>query len=357
MGKTVIQELEIPRVSKNGVHSNHSQLKEFLGKYIDPFQVESLRWMDSNHEEDIPDIKTGDSGLVNTHRINDIRWLNKFFEKVNREINHDHYFVIALETLQSRRKRILNKFPRFISYPYYILDCFLKRVLPKWKPTRKIYFSITNGRNRVISLTEALGRLVCCGFDIVAYQAVGYHTFIITSKVKPPAYDMQPTYGAFVKLNRIGREGRFFRVFKLRTMHPYSEYLQDFVFEKFDLTEGGKFKNDFRMTGWGGFFRKYWLDELPMFINFFKGEMKLIGVRPLSEHYFNLYPEELRMMRIRTKPGLIPPFYADLPKSMEEIQSSERRYLEAWLEKPIRTDLRYLGKVIVNIVFKGARSG
>lgn len=111
------------------------------------------------------------------------------------------------------------------------------------------------------------------------------------------------------------------------------------------------------MTSWGSFLRKYWLDELPMFINFFKGEMKLVGVRPLSLHYFNLYPEGLQMLRIRTKPGLIPPFYADLPKTMEEIQASEQRYLEQYNKHPIRTDLKYLGKVFINIAIRGARSG
>jgi lipopolysaccharide/colanic/teichoic acid biosynthesis glycosyltransferase len=357
MGSIIIKETEIPRIPILHTNSNQPKLREFLCAHIDPFDVDSLRWMDSNLEEDIPEIKTSDAGLVNTRRMNDIRWVNKFFEKVNREMENGRYFVVTLETIQFRRKRILNKFPKVISYPYYWLDFILKRVLPKTKPTRKIYFAITKGRNRVVSLTEALGRLICCGFEVVTYTNAGHHTCIIARKVKPPVYDMQPTYGALVKLNRIGRNGKMFRVFKLRTMHPYSEYLQDFIFQQFDLSEGGKFRNDFRMTGWGGFLRKYWLDELPMFINFFMGDMKLVGVRPLSEHYFNLYPEDLRMMRIRTKPGLIPPFYADLPKSMEEIQASERRYLEQYNKQPIRTDLRYLGKVFINIAFRGARSG
>ncbi|TVP97691.1 MAG: sugar transferase [Balneolaceae bacterium] len=356
MGNDIIKELEIPRISSTKVDSYQASLKTFFLKHLDPLSVESLRWMDSNTDDDIPEIKQADSGLVNTHRINDIRYVNKFFEKVNREMENDRYFVIVLETMHSRRKRILNKFPRVISYPYYVLDFILKRVLPKTKPTRKIYFAITKGRNRVISLTEALGRLTCCGFEIIAYQSVGYHTCIITRKVKPPAYDMQPTYGALVKLNRIGRNGKFFRVYKVRTMYPYSEYLQDYVFDKFDLEQGGKIRNDFRMTTWGSFLRKYWLDELPMFINFFMGDMKLVGVRPLSEHYFNLYPEDLRMMRIITKPGLIPPYYADMPNGLEEIQASERRYLEQYNKHPIRTDLKYLGKVFINIAFRGARS-
>ena len=44
---------------------------------------------------------------------------------------------------------------------------------------------------------------------------------------------MNPTYGPFVKLKRVGREGQLIKVYKLRTMHPYAEYLQEYVyFEK-----------------------------------------------------------------------------------------------------------------------------
>jgi len=50
---------------------------------------------------------------------------------------------------------------------------------------------------------------------------------------------------------------------------------------------------------------------------------------------------QLLALRRRVKPGLLPPFYADMPRTLEEIQASERRYLEAYLERPLRTQLRY----------------
>lgn len=77
------------------------------------------------------------------------------------------------------------------------------------------------------------------------------------------------------------------------TMHPYSEYLQRYVFEKNSLQEGGKIKDDFRVTYWGRIMRKLWIDELPMFINFFKGDLKLVGVRPLSTHYLTFMMKNL----------------------------------------------------------------
>ena len=139
-------------------------------------------------------------------------------------------------------------------------------------------------------------------------------------------------------------------------MHPYSEYIQDYLYKIHDLQDGGKFKNDFRITSWGAFCRKVWLDELPMFINFMKGEMKLFGVRPLSRQYFDLYRPDVRFRRIRYKPGLIPPYYADLPGDLDAIQASELKYLDSYDKRPVFTDLRYLTKSIWNILFRKARS-
>ena len=84
--------------------------------------------------------------------------------------------------------------------------------------------------------------------------------------------------------------------------------------------------------------------------------MKLIGVRPLSKHYLSLYDDDLKELRVKVKPGLVPPFYADMPKTLEEIQDSERRYLYAYLKSPIGTDIKYFFKTFYNIVIKRARS-
>ena len=139
-------------------------------------------------------------------------------------------------------------------------------------------------------------------------------------------------------------------------MFAYSEYLQDYVYNNNNLQVGGKFRDDYRITDWGRWLRKTWLDELPMLINVFKGQMKLVGVRPLSEQYFELYDPDLRAMRIKFKPGMLPPFYADLPKTLEEIQNSERRYLEAYEKHPFRTNWKYFWKIVGNILFRHKRS-
>jgi len=92
-------------------------------------------------------------------------------------------------------------------------------------------------------------------------------------------------------------------------------------------------------------------------INLLKGDIKPVGVRPLSQTFFETYPEDLQEERIKSKPGLIPPYYADMPRNMDEVYDSEKRYLEKYQKAPLRTDIAYFFKAFKNIIFKGAKSG
>ena len=294
--------------------------------------------------------------IINLKRVNDIRRINKFFESVNAKIPIGGIFISRAETYLSRKQRILNKSLFPFNWVHYSADVMLKRVLPKVPLTKKAYFWMTKGKNRVLSVAETYGRLYSCGFEIIDEQYISGDLYFVVRKTKQPFFPENPTYGPLITLKRHGKDGKLFNVYKLRTMHAYSEYLQEYVFKKNKLEEGGKFKDDFRVTTEGKFFRKFWLDELPMVLNIFKGDMKIVGVRPLSSHYFNLYSEELKEKRIKNKPGLIPPFYADMPKSLEEIMESEMRYLTAYEKHPHLTDLRYFFKAWTNILIKRARS-
>jgi lipopolysaccharide/colanic/teichoic acid biosynthesis glycosyltransferase len=229
-------------------------------------------------------------------------------------------------------------------------------VAPKLRITKNLYFNITKGKGRVLSKAETYGRLYSCGFKIVEEEYKNNKIYFTFKKVKEPSFPKKPSYGFLIKLKRVGKDGKPIKVYKLRTMRPYSEYLQEYVFQKNNLQDGGKIKNDFRISPYGKVFRKLWLDELPMFYNFFKREMKLVGVRPLSAHYFSLYSTELQTLRIKTKPGLIPPFYADMPVTLEEIMASEMKYLKAYEKRPLHTDFSYFFRAIRNILIKRKRS-
>lgn len=294
--------------------------------------------------------------IINLEKVNDILHLNNFFETINEKLPEGGYFIGCVETKGSRKIRILAKYPPVIRNIVYLCDFVFKRVFPKLPLTRKIYFKITAGRNRVLSRTETLGRLYACGFKVHDEKLINNKLFFTAIKTGQPTYEPEPVYGPIYRMKRIGKDGKIIEVYKLRTMHAFAEYLQGYVYEKNNLQEGGKFNNDFRISTIGRFFRKYWIDELPMIINLLKGDLKLVGVRPLSKHYLSLYTEELKKKRIKVKPGLIPPFYADMPKTIEEIMESENRYLDSYEKAPFKTDVIYFFKALKNILFHKARS-
>ena len=294
--------------------------------------------------------------IVREERINDIRFLNKYFEQINTSLMDGGIFKGNVETYSVRRNRILKKFPAPFNRIYLFFDTLLVRVSPKLWITKNLYFNITRGKGRVLSKAETFGRLYSCGFEMVEEECKNNKIYFSVKKVKDPLYDMHPSYGFLIKLKRVGRNGKPIKVYKLRTMRPYSEYLQGYVFEKNNLQDGGKIKDDFRISPEGRFLRKFWIDELPMIFNLLKGEMKLVGVRPLSGHYFSLYTKELQELRVKTKPGLIPPFYVDMPVTLEEIIASEIKYLKAHEKAPYYTDFTYFFKSLYNILIKRERS-
>lgn len=208
----------------------------------------------------------------------------------------------------------------------------------------------------MLSRAETLGRLYSCGFEVLEEKYISGQLYFVARKIKEPYFDEDPSYGPLFKMNRIGKDGKIIGVYKFRTMHPFAEYLQDYVVNKYGFSVEGKPANDFRLNFWGKFLRKYWLDEFPQLINVLKGEMKLVGVRPLSRNFFNLYNDELKEKRLRYKPGLVPPFYVDLPGSLDEIMESEMKYLNLYEGKPFKTDLKYFFKAFFNIIFRKARS-
>jgi lipopolysaccharide/colanic/teichoic acid biosynthesis glycosyltransferase len=294
--------------------------------------------------------------IVNIKRINDIRRLNKFFVAVNEKLPIDGIYIGCCETLELRQKRLLRKYPWILNRIYVLMDFIFKRVIPKLPITKNIYFGLTGGRNRILSRAETLGRLYSTGFSIIDEKVICGLYFFVAKKISKPLPVINPSYGAFFKMKRTGKNGKTIYVYKMRTMYPFSEYLQPYVYEKNKLDEGGKFKDDFRISVIGSVFRALWIDELPMLINVIKGDLKLVGVRPLSKQYQTLYPPDFLKFRHKFKPGLIPPYYADMPKGIPEIVESERRYLESYQKNRFSTDFRYFWKAFYNIVFKRARS-
>lgn len=97
--------------------------------------------------------------------------------------------------------------------------------------------------------------------------------------------------GAFFFQERPGKNAKIFKVIKFKTMTDERD------------AEGNLLPDDKRLTKVGKFVRSTSVDELPQLINVFKGDMSLIGPRPLLPQYLPLYtPEQARRHEVR--PGI-----------------------------------------------------
>ena len=97
--------------------------------------------------------------------------------------------------------------------------------------------------------------------------------------------------GAFFLQERPGKDGKIFKVIKFKTMTDERD------------AEGNLLPGEERVTKIGRIIRKTSIDEIPQLINVLKGEMSLIGPRPLMPRYLALYsPEQMRRHEVR--PGI-----------------------------------------------------
>ena len=97
--------------------------------------------------------------------------------------------------------------------------------------------------------------------------------------------------GAFFFQERPGKEGKFFKVIKFKTMTDERD------------ANGILLPDEARLTKVGKFIRSTSIDELPQLINVLKGDMALIGPRPLLPQYLPLYSKE-QMRRHEVRPGI-----------------------------------------------------
>lgn len=101
----------------------------------------------------------------------------------------------------------------------------------------------------------------------------------------------------FYKSKRIGKNGKIFEMYKLRSMKVNAPDIR--------LEDGSTYNGDDdpRVTKFGRFARKTSIDELPQIYNILKGDMSFIGPRPDSAYYLDNYTEEERVI-LNVRPGI-----------------------------------------------------
>jgi exopolysaccharide biosynthesis polyprenyl glycosylphosphotransferase len=158
---------------------------------------------------------------------------------------------------------------------------------------------------------------------------------------------------AFFRQERVGKNGRVFRIFKFRSMVVDAERRRAALLAENNGKSDGagplvKFKDDPRVTKIGRWLRKYSLDELPQLLNVLGGSMSLVGPRPPLPTEVATY-SRAAMRKLRVKPGLTGLWQisgrSDL--SWEESVRLDLRYVENWnLAMDLRILWRTLGAVV-----------
>jgi lipopolysaccharide/colanic/teichoic acid biosynthesis glycosyltransferase len=137
----------------------------------------------------------------------------------------------------------------------------------------------------------------------------------------------------FYRQRRVGKGGRQFELWKLRTMVPGAESMGAGIY----VVEG-----DPRITRAGRLLRRFSLDELPNLINVLRGEMAIVGPRPTVQEQVDRYTERQRR-RLEVKPGITG--WAQI-NGRTSLPWPERIELDVWYveRRSLRLDLRILAK-------------
>ncbi|MFD0801376.1 sugar transferase, partial [Streptomonospora algeriensis] len=137
---------------------------------------------------------------------------------------------------------------------------------------------------------------------------------------------------ALFRQTRVGKDGVEFRLYKFRTMVPGAEDLKGGL-RLANEHDGVLFKmrRDPRVTAFGGWLRRYSLDELPQLLNVVRGDMSLVGPRPPLPEEVARYGRDVRR-RLVVKPGMTGLWQVSgrSELSWEESVRLDLRYVENW---------------------------
>ena len=170
--------------------------------------------------------------------------------------------------------------------------------------------------------------------SLVALLLIGWFLIIITVWL----HFANKGAGAFFTQERPGKDAKIFKVIKFKTMTDERD------------ADGNLLPDEQRLTRVGKFVRSTSIDELPQLINVLKGDMALIGPRPLLPQYLPLYsPEQARRHEVR--PGISG--WAQC-HGRNAISWTEKFKLDVWYVDHVSllTDLKVIGITVKNVLMR-----
>ncbi len=167
----------------------------------------------------------------------------------------------------------------------------------------------------------------------IAGSLVGIVIMLIAMIFVVPAIKLESKGPVFFKQKRVGKNGRYFYVYKFRSMYQDAEERKKELMAQNEM-QGlmFKMKDDPRITKVGKFIRETSIDELPQFINVFMGDMSLVGTRPPTVNEFKQY-EGHHKRRLSMKPGITGMWQAygrSTVKDFEDIVAMDLDYIDHW---------------------------
>ena len=159
----------------------------------------------------------------------------------------------------------------------------------------------------------------------------------------------------FFKQQRVGKNGRLFNIYKLRSMYVDAEEKKTALMAENQM-DGYMFKieDDPRITKVGKFIRKYSIDELPQFFNVVKGDMSIIGTRPPTVDEFEMY-ESRHKRRLSMRPGISGMWQVSGRSNIqnfEDVVELDCKYIDEW--SPMLDIKIFLKTIVVVLTHKGA---
>ena len=154
---------------------------------------------------------------------------------------------------------------------------------------------------------------------------------------------------------RIGKNGKIFKMYKYRSMvigadDKLKEYLAENEEARIEFEKNQKLRNDPRITKLGKFLRKTSLDEFPQFINILKGDMSLVGPRPIVDREVKLFGNKMKTVH-SVRPGLTGYWAANgrSDTSYDERVDMEVYYAENF---SLALDMKIIFKTIKSVIKK-----
>lgn len=150
---------------------------------------------------------------------------------------------------------------------------------------------------------------------------------------------------------RYGYNGRIFHLFKFRTMVKNADALQEELRTKNERDGAAfKMKNDPRVTPLGRFLRKTSIDELPQLFNVLKGEMSLVGPRPLPLADYRRMNKTSHRRRLSVLPGITGPWQISGRDqiSFEDWMQMDLDYIDNWR---LLTDIKIILMTVPTVLF------